>query len=435
MPNVKIIPNEPNNAKDFVGMKFCDGEGKTTVEVEATFPLGYSYSAESEQDALKAELYGLLTAINRHSRNDNGELEGITSSHPKDFPLGGYVTVIRDFMQHGYYIEREVRYQCAPMGKINWKRTIAQVKPMIQNGNAIYTDFIIRKTEKKTDKLISLIHEWCVYEAFRTLGFLFTSFTPHKPQLDIAEAERQYFVSVIREALNTTFNDRNKLLFNAMIQMLENAPSDNSNPFFYGTTHFHTVWENLIDMTYGIPDKSEYQPTAKWVMYDDCKGEKENTLRPDTIMIENDTENGKDDIFVLDAKYYSYVRDFHLPGAADIHKQIAYGKYAYEDVGKKKKSVYNAFLIPSFCQVHEAYEIPCKCIGYAVLAKGNDTQAVDKEYEAVLGILVDTKWLMTQAGNVDKAALAKFIRNPWCQKVCAHSTCRLLRSEKCAFRI
>lgn len=34
----------------------------------------------------------------------------------------------------------------------------------------------------------------------------------------------------------------------------------------------------------------------------------------------------------------------------------------------------------------------------------------DKEYESVLGILVDTKWLLTHIGRADRNELAAYIR-------------------------
>ena len=342
MADVLINPRNHTggNNDDFIGMKFASENGAPSVN--AFFPLGYHYAgidnpAESgtktNQTALRKELYALLGTIKRYSRNDDGRLEG-TTAQTDEFPFDAYITIIKSFMQNGYYIESEIKYKNAPTGKINWRRTIAQIKPIIQdNSHPVYTDFIIRQNEKRTDKLISLIHEWCVYEAFTKLGWLFTPYNPHKPALDIRrddKKEREYYISVIHASLKTTFNDRNKLLFNAMIAMLNHSRADEKNAFFYGTTHFHTVWENLIDISYGIPEveKKEYFPPAEWIV--DNK-RKENKLFPDTIMRFN-----SDEIFVLDAKYYSYViYEDNLPAASDINKQVTYGAYAHTTKHKK----------------------------------------------------------------------------------------------------
>ncbi len=404
MAEVFIIPRNHTGGTndDFVGMKFGSRDGKAVVD--AIFPHGYKHSDKNNQEALKRELYSLLGTIKRYSRNAGQELHG-THGQTVDFPYDAYITIIKAFMQYGYYIESEIKYTSASVGNINWKRTIVAIKPLVQNNSPIYTDFIIRRNEKKTDKLISLIHEWCVYEAFEKLGWIFTAFNPHKPVLKITDDTKPYFISVIRDTLKTTFNDRNKLLFNAMIAMLKFERSEHMNAFFLGTTHFHTVWENLIDITYGISDveKREYFPPARWHFANGRTGE--NRLLPDTIMQVDDS----DEIFVLDAKYYSFALNFSVPAASDINKQITYGEYARK---KKQKAVYNAFIIPyDFDGDPQGFWTgkidEYAYIGYAVMEdiNGNET------HEKVLGILIDTKWIIESVGNIKRIGLAKFIKD------------------------
>lgn len=397
------------NNDDFVGMEFGSESGKPVVN--AVFPLGYRFSSDSQAD-LKKELYELLRAIRRYSNNADGRLEG-DRAYTDDFPFDAYVTVIKAFMQYGYYIEQEVRYDLSPSGKISWKRTIAKIRPTISDGNPIYTDFVVRKTEKKTENLISLIHEWCVYEAFEKFGWLFTSFKPRIPELTIGKEkkEREYFISVIRNSLKSTFNDRNKRLFAAMIAMLSHTRAEGKDAFFYGTTHFQTVWENLIDTAYGISksEKKAYFPPADWHFIDSIPMARGNKLCPDSIML-----NGGE-VFVLDAKYYSFTVNYSVPSASDINKQITYGRYAYENKIKKRSKVYNAFLIPYDFE-QNPHKLPIEnnshyvCIGYAALTSDDENPRGKESYDKVLGVLVDTKWLMENAGKIDKADLADFIR-------------------------
>lgn len=311
MAEVQIEPRNHTggNNDDFVGMQFESKDGVAVVR--AIFPHGYKHSDKENQPALKKELFSLLSMINRYSRNAGQDLFK-AREQTIDFPFDAYITIIRAFMQYGYYIESETKHKKAVMGKISWKRTIEAVKPLIKDNSPIYTDFIIRKNEKKTDKLISLIHEWCVFEAFHKLGWIFTVFKPHKPRLQVKSENKSYYISIIQDLLKETFNDRNRSLFNAMIAMLKLARAEDKNTFFFGTTHFHTIWENLVDLTYGISDKQkrEYFPPAKWNFI--WGKTKTNLLLPDTIMLtDDDTE-----IFVLDAKYYSFVWNFSVPAAA-----------------------------------------------------------------------------------------------------------------------
>ncbi|MDR2592519.1 MAG: LlaJI family restriction endonuclease [Chitinispirillales bacterium] len=407
---------------DFVGMKLDPKDGVKSPSVEAIFPLGYHPDGD-----IKKELYALLHTIRRHSENKDGDL-GKTTAHPEKrvFPFDAYFAVIRDFMQYGYYIEREVKYKRAPLGKINWKRTIAQVRPIIQDSSPIYTDFVIRQNAKKTDNLISLIHEWCVDEAVKTFGWYFTAstFDPRKPTLKI-DKDKNYFISVIRDSLKSTFIDRNRALFRAMIAMLRYGGVDGKETFFEGTTHFQTVWESLINTLYGDRDKKkDFFPGTEWYFCGGSEPVSANKLRPDTIMLYGGN------LFVLDAKYYSFINDGeHVPAASDINKQVAYGKYAEQKINhgktenQKKAIVYNAFLIP-YDFNYERYELkdslkeyPYIYIGYARFIREKapiGELSPEQSYELVLGILIDTKWLMENAEKVDnETGLAEFIEKSY----------------------
>jgi len=420
MPNVSINPKNHTNCDgdDFVGMKFVSKDDGESPSVKAIFPLGYHCSDKKNQDELKKELYALLCTIKRHSENKDDNLDRTKAKTEKNkFPFDAYIAVIRDFMQYGYYIESEIKYKRSPLGKINWKRTIAQIRPIIQDdGSPIYTDFVIRQTAKKTDNLISLIHEWCVYEAFKTFGWLFTTFNPHESTLKIGDDNKNYFISIIHDSLKSTFNDRNRTLFKAMIVMLRYGGVGEKEPFFYGTTHFSTVWECLIDMSYGIarPEKKKFFPGTEWCFLEASKPISAGNIRPDTIMLPNGYSG---EVFVLDAKYYSFIEDEkHVPTASDINKQVAYGAYAAQ---KTKQMVYNAFLIPyDFDRKQKeskasVEKYPYIYLGYARFVK--EEASIEKQkrelepYELVLGILIDTKWLMENSGKIDKKELADFI--------------------------
>ena len=85
---------------------------------------------------------------------------------------------------------------------------------------------------------------------------------------------------------------------------------------------------------YGEKDKEKFYPKIYWRLTGSSKtfefdSEKQNSLRPDTIMI---TNRGKPNqkIFVLDSKYYRYgatKNPNHLPDSASVVKQLAYAEY------------------------------------------------------------------------------------------------------------
>ncbi len=435
MKEVKITAcNHTNTDNDnFVGIKFIPAKGEDRGEVKVFFPLGYNYTknndAENEdrgtesRSQLKQEIFSLLTTIKHYNKaTPSTKLFG-TSDAAADFPFDAYLTIIKDFMQNGYYIENETRFKQAAMGKINWRRTIHKIKPLFQNGSPVYTDFIIKEKAIEKEKIITLIHEWCVYDAFIKFGWLFTQAIPHKPTIDIQERNKEHYITIVRKALSNTYNDRYKQLFTAILSILESLRDKKENVFYYGTTNFQMVFEKLIDTAFGIPEceKEEYFPRANWELFTGLSYS--SSLQPDTIM-KIEEENI---IFVLDAKYYKYEVDKSLPGAADISKQIVYGEHAYN---VENEDVYNAFIIPynfkkdnyGILKLENKKIIKLKnkdgeyyvcCIGYAEI-KAENNQCNDKEtYGKVLAILMDTKTLIDNVYNLEKVKLGEHIKDSY----------------------
>ena len=313
------------------------------------------------------------------------------------FPLFAYLYVLKDYVMRGYYKENTVEYHKSKTGKINWSRTIKTQRPYIQDLNVFYLDFITKKTVVNENELITLIHQYCVYKSFQMLGWLYTNYLPVKPQLKF---NQKLFINILKRKLATTFNDADKLLFKNLIVIVnnENDYSLDNLSFSFGTNRFEYVWEKMIDRVYGETNKTDYFPKTHWHIYDSenlITASENAPLEPDTIMI-NDNN-----IFVLDAKYYKYGvtrRSFDLPGTSSISKQITYGEYIFKNKRSNSKTkVYNAFIMPYNSSVQSENRI--QYIGTATSEWKNN----DFDYEKVLGILLDVKYLMqiTNSKNYD----------------------------------
>ena len=184
--------------------------------------------------------------------------------------------------------------------------------------------------------------------------------------------------------------------------------SSNKENFIFGTNNFHHIWEQLVDSVYGEKDKEKFYPKVYWRLngikadFSFGNSEKRNSLRPDTIMIQN---RGKPEqkIFVLDSKYYQYgatKNPNHLPDSASVVKQLAYAEYIDnteirsklpEDVRTfiKSGNIYNAFIMPADNESPEN-------IGYvsAEYVLPQDSEQAEKPYNQIHGILLDTRTLM-----------------------------------------
>ena len=387
----KCYINTNKDEDTFVGVQCLDGD------IKINFPLGFSLDSTSDS-TLRKDILLLLNVLRNFTQQQfNSVPKSNFVTKNSTFPLFAYLYVLKDYVMRGYYKENIVEYHKSKTGKINWSRTIKTQRPYIQDLNVFYLDFITKKTVVNENELITLIHQYCVYKSFQMLGWLYTNYLPVKPQLKF---NQKLFINILKRKLANTFNDADKLLFKNLIVIVnnENDYSLDNLSFSFGTNRFEYIWEKMIDRVYGETNKTDYFPKTHWHIYDSenlITASENAPLEPDTIMINNNN------IFVLDAKYYKYGitrRSFDLPGTSSISKQITYGEYIFKNkTSNSKTKVYNAFIMPFNSSVQSENRI--QYIGTATSEWKNN----DFDYEKVLGILVDVKYLMqiTNSKNYD----------------------------------
>lgn len=378
--------NTNRNADTFVGVTCQNGD------ISVHFPLGYRVSDDDKN--LRKDIILLISTIESTiGHRKSGILNNAEYYNHTGLPIQAYLSVIYDYYMRGYYREREIEYNVSERGKINWNRTIKTQKPVIQDNEVYYLDFVTRKNIINETELITLIHELCVYESFGKIGWLFTWAMPEKPRI---KRNEKMFLSVLKEKLSRTFNDKNKALFQNMILIIQNLQNNGASfNYEYGTYRFEYVWEKLIDRVYGIEDKKAYFPKTAWKV----QGNLHNNavLEPDSIMLMDDK------IYVLDSKYYRYGATGNLadlPESASISKQITYGEYVENNIAKGRK-VYNAFIMPFDSEYWNSEVI--HSVGEATADWRDNT----KIYEHIQAILIDIKYLMQITVRGDRGEIGK----------------------------
>ena len=381
-----FLDNATND--DFVGIRSKDDN------LQICFPLGFGLNIDDK--GIRADIRKMMSifiwlnnasAKSQYTNNSNIQIE-------QTFPLIAYKNIIEYFLAHGYYTERESIYQTATKGKINFAKTIKKNRPIVQkNGSLVYTQFQTRKNQINESELITAINKYCTYEAFNKFGFAYNSFMPQKQNLP---ASKNHCLYILQNKLSSTFDDKKRLLFSSMINMLSNKDKDlKENEFKFGTTKFYAIWEKMIDRAFGIADKNRYFPKTQWELRY-TKDKDNSSLQPDTIMIYDDK------IYILDAKYYKYgVNLKGLPQSSDITKQVAYGEYTAHIIKSEnsydESNIYNAFLMP-YNKNNNKFSIAIngkfENIGKATMEWKNGTNCF-----IVQGILVDTRFLIF---NYDK---------------------------------
>lgn len=393
---------ETGQVDKFVGLRFVDGK------LSVHFPVGYEKPQAATEKQIRLDILNLISVLSSFGTPESVLNQADIRLKPDQatFPIHAYLFVINDFLNHGYYQQKEQVYRRGNKGKINWSRTIKQIRPQVVNENAVYLEFISQCTKHNEEELITQIHKFCVYESFNKLGYLFSSFVPAKAQIAF---NRNLFTSILRIKIAHTFNEKELLLFKNMLDIILylDSSSDKEN-FIYGTNNFHHIWEQLVDFVYGEKDKEKFYPKVYWRLngsksdFSFGNSEKRNSLRPDTIMITNrGKENQK--IFVLDSKYYRYgatKNPNHLPDSASVVKQLAYAEYIDNKDNRNRlpadirdnisdSSIYSAFIMP-------AENSRPQNIGYVsadyVLPQFSEEEK--KPYHKIHGILLDIRTIM-----------------------------------------
>lgn len=390
-----------NDSKGFVGIRSENGR------MAVYFPMGYDLSVDNDSE-LRKDILGLLKVLCFFNRNERqGDKSNIAPTGEEKFPFFSYQYIISDFLSHGYFSEDEKQFSRNAKGKIIWKKTIRECRPVFDNDNLVYLEFVTQKNTLKEDTNIRAIHQYCVYMSFLKLGWLYTDYLPPEPNCVFSLSQ---MTTILRNKLKNTFDDRKKMLIQSMLNILSNKDNEtlSRGPSHYGTFLFESVWEKLIDYIFGVEgaEKEKFFPFTTWTLFhkDGCgyvSPVMNSNLYPDTIMLTQDS----DTVYILDAKYYSFstiqgnTAEYiprGLPESSSIQKQITYGKYLKTDSAIKKigreshfKKIYNAFLLPC-----NRKKLNSDAIFFPFGIANAEWEKRDVEYKNILGVMVDTKSLI-----------------------------------------
>lgn len=380
------------------------------------FPLGYTIPAR--ESTLRRDILNLILCLSKFSGAYEATMgfQHIRNHDTVDFPIQAYMNILSVYRNStsNLYTEREVRYQRGKTtGKVNWSRTIKNETPIWSNGSPFYLTHVTRQNYSNNETMIGLILEYCVYESYTKIGFLFPGAEPPKPRLAF---DKVLFSSTIIQKKEQVREDRIIALFDDVLAIINYLGDNQGSPqFYFGTERFEYVWEKMIDFTFGEDNKESYFPHTSWLL--DGNSRKNSALEPDTIMLVGHN------VFVLDAKYYRYGQTYnaqHLPQSSSINKQITYGEYIASTADFRQRfgdraAVYNAFLMPyNMFSNYFPFEGDLKTYRHIGEAVCDWRPERKNEYEHVQGILIDVRSLMhnyVRHNELEMAKLANLIEN------------------------
>lgn len=381
------------------------------------FPCGYELP--KEKGDLRLEIRELFNVLAEFTTEDDRvlEIDRNAATVSVSFPIQAYRNVIEYYLDKGrYYADTETTYRISDTGDIDWERTIKKCDPLVlmdssgNNPSFMFQSHVRKHKTPQKNELITKIHKFCVYESFKKLGIIYTPLVPEKPDLEIVPTDKAKIdscINIIYQKRVEKKNDQDDKLFESMINMLKYYGNDNDEKqYYFGTDKFEHVWERLIDKVFGVSkeEKQKYFPRAYWrVVVGKESGKKQHPLEPDSIMILK-SENGENEYYVLDAKYYRFGITgsiSNLPNSSDINKQITYGAFVKMKAGGK--SPYNAFIMP-YNKNDNLFGVDSDLVNSAV-ASGDWIDHEREPHEKIQGILIDTKTLLYRYRSISNERL------------------------------
>lgn len=377
-------------ANDFIGFNI-DKSGVTV----------YAPQSFRKEDKYKSDLVALLKSISLAKTKEIEKNKKGSDKSNSIWPVESYLWIVRDYLENGFYYNREKTYSNSNSGKIDWKKTLKQV-PIFSNGNIIYDKLVTSKMAASND-LVAEIYKLCLKHSVSKIGWLYNFDFHIEAQQFVSVTE---MVSIIKKELDNTFDDIRRMRFNHMLKILNTSEGTkvSSNTYTYGIENYYYVFETMVDMLFdGLDEKKkkQYNPNGYWQLNN--QGEKKaSSLRPDTIL----KRDGK--TYILDSKMYQFgvthkIED--LPETQSLQKQITYGDYVSK-IDKTDK-VRNAFILPydkkkefdDNIDVVRYRDGDLAYVGEAHVDWRNDKS--NSDYDNIYAYLIDFNYLLRNYKRVD----------------------------------
>lgn len=370
--NNKVEFKIPIDKKEYNYIGFDIGNNNQFV-----FPPKYFGDNKPEEKEYKKEAKKIITLLKKFRQE-----YFINGNQNELFQFYSMIWLIKDFLEHGYYVEMEHTSKISENGKINWKKTIKHNSILFDKGNIIYKKFVRDKVISNDSQILIQIYKACLKFSIDKLGFIFDIHQTENSIYNI-EKEKEFLIYYLNTELNNTFKDYKKLVLQHLISIIANQNSKQKNDgFSIYDAEFEYVFEFLINKMFGTENVKDFYNTYSYYIPSRFLA---SPLRPDTIM-----KDSKQKVYyILDAKYYNFgysQKTQDLPQASSISKQISYNHYLRDNLKEQESyKVKSVFVLPFSKSEDDDY---IKYIGYAV--RDDNSNNDDK----VMIVLIDLKTLI-----------------------------------------
>lgn len=224
--------NKNGDGDRFVGIK-ADAD-----QAMVYFPMGYRLP-DNEED-IRDDILKLISVLAEFTDSKDKVLAMQKFEAPQsvNFPINAYMNIIRYYLeQRSYYTEKDPIRKTSDKGKIDFAASLRRNVSFFQeDGTPFFDKYTVKGSTPNEKNLITMIHKYCVHESFVQMGWLFMPDVPPDPHI---ERNIPLFLSVLKKKLAVTHLEKDILLFEAMISMLEylDEKSDDKQ-YYFGTDRF-----------------------------------------------------------------------------------------------------------------------------------------------------------------------------------------------------
>lgn len=308
-------------------------------QIYVIFPKEFRIT-ELDDEKLIKNAYLLIQVLQRYNTRKNSSVikEGISTHEVEESgSIFSLINILKDYISHGNLVREVRKKEFGYSGRVDWRQTIKKSLSYISEDTIHYIPPVITKKFYDRENIIQKIHRKCVAESFEKFGWIFgLDFSDDFYDISDFDISIEEILHILNYELRVTFFDRDIYVIKLMIEYFEEMSSvmqaDTDYISIY-TFYFQNIFEAMcMDVLSGTTARSLGISKPKWNMKN---GDVIETSQiPDVIFVEND------ELYIVDAKYYSYLNS--LPGWGDLVKQHFYG-FAFEE---RYLSVHNLFLLP-----------------------------------------------------------------------------------------
>ena len=110
------VYNSKLDGSEFVGLRY------ENEKLKICFPLGYRPASDAKE--CRKDILNLISVLSEFSEQRESPIENAGQSYKTkvEFPIHAYLYLITDYLNHGYYTERDVVYKHSQKGKISWNQ-------------------------------------------------------------------------------------------------------------------------------------------------------------------------------------------------------------------------------------------------------------------------------------------------------------------------